>query len=75
MTILEQEIIEKFQQLDRDAQARVLQSLREATKGSFDYAAWWSGIDALQADLRNRVGDDQTTGALSLLDELREESS
>ena len=75
MNTLEREIIEKFQQLEPDAKQRVLQTLADTTQSSFDYDAWWAEVEALQADIRSRIGDTGTVGALSLLDELREEAS
>ena len=73
--VLEQEIIEKFRQLEPDAKQRVLQTLADTTQSSFDYDTWWAEVEALQADIRSRIGDTGTVGALSLLDELREEAS
>ena len=75
MNVLEQEIIEKFRQLEPDAKQRVLQTLADTAQSSFDYDAWWTEVEALQADIRSRIGDTGTVGALSLLDELREEAS
>jgi hypothetical protein len=74
MSALEQEIIEKFQQLEPDAKQRVLQALTNDPL-AFDYDAWWAEVETLQADIRARLGDTATVGALSLLDELREEES
>lgn len=73
--VLEQEIIEKFRQLEPNAKQRVLQTLADTAQSSFDYDAWWAEVEALQADIRSRIGDTGTVGALSLLDELREEAS
>jgi len=80
MNTLEQEIITKFQQLDSHARQRVLSVIGQETESrlkqeSFDYAGWWASVDTLQADIRSRIGDTGTVGSLSLLDELREESS
>jgi len=79
MNALEQEIIEKFRQLDYAAQQRVRDLIvhEASTNGSedFDYEAWLAQVKALQASIRQRRGDDATVDALSLLDEVREESS
>jgi hypothetical protein len=40
MSTLEQEIIEKFQRLESDAQKYVLQAVSSGPLG-FDYDAWW----------------------------------
>lgn len=75
MSALEQEIVEKFQQLDMDAKQRVLTYLESAIRSTFNYAGWWADVEALQNEMQNRLGEQETTGALSLLDELREEAS
>jgi len=78
MSALEQEIIDKFRQLDHSARQRVLATIEreaEPEQVAFDYAAWWAEVDTLQADIRSRIGESGTVGALSLLDELREEAS
>lgn len=75
MSVLEREIIEKFQRLEPSAKERVLQTLVDTAHSSFDYETWWKAVDALQADIRSRIGNAETVGALSLLDELREEAS
>lgn len=75
MSSLEQEIIEKFQRLEPAAKQRVLETLSFDVQTSFDYVGWWSKADALQARIRSRLGDQASVGALSLLDELREEES
>ena len=75
MSALEQEIIEKFLLLEPTAKQRVLDMLTINAQSSFDYAAWWARVEALQASLRSRLGEGETVGALSLLDELREEES
>lgn len=75
MSALEQEIIEKFHQLEPDAKRRVLETLTLDAQSSFDYDAWWARVEALQASIRARLGEGETVGTLSLLDELREEES
>ncbi|MBW4437762.1 MAG: hypothetical protein KME04_11545 [Pleurocapsa minor GSE-CHR-MK-17-07R] len=75
MSALEQEIIEKFHRLEPAAKQRVLETLSLDVQISFDYAGWWLKADALQASIRSRLGDQASVGALSLLDELREEES
>lgn len=75
MSALEQEIIEKFHLLEPAAKRRVLETLTFEAESSFDYDTWWARVDALQASIRARLGEGETVGALSLLDELREEES
>lgn len=75
MSALEQEIIEKFHHLEPAAKQRVLETLLFDLQTSFDYAAWWEQVEALQTSIRSRLGDQASVGALGLLDELREEPS
>jgi hypothetical protein len=82
MSTLENEVIEKFHQLDKDAKKRVrelilleTESVGQTDTSGFDYDAWWAEVENLQTDIRKRIGDTGTVGTLSLLDELREEAS
>ena len=75
MSALEQEIIEKFHLLEPAAKQRVLETLSLDAQSAFDYDGWWTRVEALQASIRARLGEGETVGALSLLDELREEES
>lgn len=83
MSALEREIMDLFHQLQPAAKQRIRVLIdRETTSeaeqvgsSAFDYAAWWADIDGLQADIRSRIGEGGVVGALSLLDELREEAS
>ncbi len=75
MSAPEQEIIEKFYLLEPAARKRVLELLTTNVQSSFDNEAWWEQVEALQASIRARLGEGKTLGALSLLDELREEES
>lgn len=73
MSILEKEIVEKFHQLDSQAQERVLARLVNEQQSAFDYKNWWTTVESLQESIRNKSG--AKVNALSLLDELREEES
>ncbi len=75
MSALEREIIEKFYLLEPAARQRVLEMLTINAQPSFDYDTWWARVEALQVSIRSRLGEGETVGALSLLDELREEES
>ncbi len=72
-----QEILEKFQQLDPATKKHILHTMNDLVEldQTFDYLTWQADVDRLQAGIRARIGNDATVGALSLLDELREESS
>lgn len=75
MGVLEQEIIDKFHRLEPAAKQRVLQTLSADLQTTFDYASWWERVEELQAGIQSRLGEQAIVGALSLLDELREEES
>lgn len=83
MSALEREIMEKFYRLSPAARQRIrvlidrvaTEETEQADPLAFDYEAWWGEVEALQADIRSRIGETGTVGALSLLDELREEAS
>jgi hypothetical protein len=74
LTTLEQDIVQKFQKLDQDAQKRVHAQLSELMQDKlpkkFDYQAWAEKIDACRVTAN-------TTNAtvLELLDEVRETRS
>lgn len=76
MSALEQEIIDKFRQLDHSARQRVLATIEreaEPEQVAFDYAAWWADVDALQADIRSRIGENRIGNDLGGDDEGEEE--
>jgi hypothetical protein len=73
MTTLEQEIIEKINQLDPEARQRVMVTIQNISLGSFDYAIWRKEVDKLREQIQTRIGEGNTLGALDLLEELREE--
>ena len=74
MSTLEREIVEKFRQLDSSSKQRVLETLQQQAQTPFDYTTWWENVELLQTRIKAHLGDSQTVGSLSLLDELREES-
>jgi hypothetical protein len=75
MSILEREVLDKFHQLDTEAQGRVLAQIDHERRKTFDYSQWRADVETLQHSIRQRVGGKADIGALSLLDELREEAS
>jgi hypothetical protein len=60
MSSLEQEILDKFHQLDKDAQQRIRllidqemePELKAAHRPPFDYAAWVRDIEAVREEIR-----------------------
>lgn len=54
MDALEQEVIEKFHQLDKAAQQRVREIILRETEppAPFDYAAWFRRMEALRSRLQ-----------------------
>lgn len=75
MSVFEEEIVEKFHLLEPLAQQRVLQTLAAELQTTFDYQEWWAQVDALQRRMKAHIGEGETVGALSLLDELRSSTS
>ena len=77
MSALEDEIIAKIRLLDKEAQKRVIALVQQELDAPepFDFEAWSARVDALQAEIRERIGPDGVVGALDLLAELREEES
>lgn len=73
MSALEEEIIEKFHRLEPAAKQRILELLTTSAQAAFNYDQWWAEVEALQTNIRSHLGKGMTVGALSLLDELREE--
>lgn len=69
MSALEHEIIEKFQQLDKNAQKRVralieleTDAVEQSNVINFDYAGWFRDVEAL----RQRISDNQSSKLSSL---------
>jgi hypothetical protein len=63
MSTLEREVIEKFHQLDSDAQQRVRELIGHATPvtepadaGGFDYTAWFSDVESLRQEIHASRG-------------------
>jgi hypothetical protein len=81
MSALEREIIEKFHQLDAEARQRVRAAIQAESSivqvdgEPFDFEAWLAEVEVLRAEIQVELPDSDTVGALSLLDELREEAS
>lgn len=73
MTLLEQEIIEKINQLDIEARHRVFIYLQGIPADEFDFEAWSREADAFRESIQKRIGEGNTIGALEILRELREE--
>ena len=77
MSTLEREVIEKFYQLDKDAQKRVRdiiaqEPVESANRSTFDYDAWFAEVEALQIELRPDASG-RVPSASDLVNEVREE--
>lgn len=76
MDSLEQEIIEKFQQLDSDAQARVRDFIQHTTiihpKPPFDAEAWFAQMEEIRAQIAFNKTKPMPS-AVDLVNEVREE--
>lgn len=58
MSTLEREIIEKFHQLDREAQQRVRDLIVQETEATaFDYHTWFHDLEALRLQIRASHGN------------------
>lgn len=58
MSTLEREIIEKFHQLDREAQQRVRDLIVQETEApAFDYHTWFHDLEALRQQIRANHGN------------------
>lgn len=64
MSTLEREVIEKFHQLDKDAQKRVRElivqetdSEEQAAASAFDYDGWFRDVESLRQEIRESHGD------------------
>ena len=73
MTALEQEIIDKINQLDPESRSRVITYIQNIALAPFNADEWWHDIESIQADMQKRIGEHETTGMLDILYELREE--
>ena len=74
MSALEQEIIEKFYRLDKEAQARVRAQIvqeAESKPSKFDWNQWFAEIDALRETARDEHGNLPFVDAVTLLREIR----
>jgi hypothetical protein len=63
MSTLEREVIEKFHQLDKDAQRRVRELIvqetdltRETDASAFDYDTWFREVESLRDEIRATHG-------------------
>ncbi len=64
MSTLEREVIDKFRQLDRDAQRRVREMIDREI--DFDFDAWWARVEAVRIKAHGQSASD-------LVNEVREE--
>ena len=64
MSMLEREVIEKFHQLDKDAQKRVRELIVQETDSeelaaasAFDYDTWFRDVESLREEIRESHGN------------------
>jgi len=74
MSALEHEIIEKFHQLDKDAQQRVKTLIEQETeKSNFDFAAWVRDIETMREQISaDHGGTFPHIDAVTMLREIRD---
>lgn len=70
MSALEQEIVEKFDQLDDEGRQRVLRLLNERP-AKFNWHEWFADIDRLNAEMLAKNDDFTPIDAVSMLREMR----
>lgn len=75
MSVVEQEIVEKFQQLDSETQSRIMETLHQIQEPTLDFGAWRARVATFHSKLRAAYGENYVIGGQELLDELREEAS
>jgi hypothetical protein len=79
MSILEQEILDRYRQMSPERRKNIRALLDGLDKKSgepgFNYDQWKHRADQLLADMRAEYGADYYVGSQDLLDELREEAS
>jgi hypothetical protein len=76
MSALEREVLEKFHQLDQDAQRRIrdliVHEVAMDTR-AFDYLAWLRDMEALRQEIRATQGEDAVPfDAISILRDIRD---
>jgi len=74
MSTLEQEIYQKFQQLDDTAKQRVLQHLHAETK-PFDWRGWFARVEAVNAQMHDEAGVHAPVDVVELLRQVREDEA
>jgi hypothetical protein len=80
MSALEREIVEKFHQLDKDAQKRVREVIDQATgsedqagASAFDYESWLRDVETLRQEIRASHGDKLSSmDVIGLLRDIRD---
>ena len=81
MSILEQEILDRYRQMSPERRKHIRTLLDVADENLvelqpvFDYDTWFEELAAFREQLRAKHGDQFTVDVQGLLDELREEAS
>ena len=75
MSALEDKILQAIRQLDEAQQQQVLHIIEDMQPKAFDFDAWMQDVEAFQAKLKAKYGEQHYFGVQDLLDELREEAS
>lgn len=75
MNMLEREVVEKFNLLDKEAQQRVRHAImampESATHETFDYEAWFAETKAIREEIRAANGG-QSVDVVGLLRDIRD---
>jgi hypothetical protein len=74
MKTIEQEIFDEIEALEPELKKLVLDYVRDLKKAQVT-DDWFARVEAFQAELAAKYGEDHTFGTQDLLDEVREEAS
>lgn len=78
MGVLEQEIFEKFRQLDDETKLRLAQELMQEAhhaQKKLSLGEWIEKSEAFREEFRRNHGNDYRVGIQEILDEVREEAT
>lgn len=75
MSALEDRILQEIRKLDESQQQQLLRIIEDMQPRVFDFDAWMQDVEAFQARLKTKYGEQHYFGVQDLLDELREEAS
>jgi hypothetical protein len=73
MSTLENEILEKFRQLDAEGQKRVRAAIASTPTDTFDYDQWFQDIEGIRQEIRAQHGGQlPTVNVVDILRDIRD---